>query len=334
MRSFGEVSYEYFNVHDKETLRILTTVNEEDQGQILQSLTSKLYDAIVKKVDDIDYGGIPSTRGDITRLQNYEELVDSTNLMKDIVSHYKQNTSSIQIVLDAIDNIKSRTSLWKKGYNTNIEFPCIIYETMVLSVVSSISFLISSCIEYIKSSDNSTFEISLDKVSYAKSKNSLLLKNLDHFNKSCTRYDLDKAINYLFDTVNKGEIKEAVAVGIGMGIVAFTVVITSILPYIRELIYFFYLTKQNISDYFELQANLLQMNISNIQYSNTEDKEDIIRKQSKIVDLFRKISNIFSIKFKKEESNTMKEINSDKRKYNIDDVIDEMPDSASPSSIF
>lgn len=333
MKTFSQIAYENFNVNDRETLRVLTTVNEQDQGQILQSLTSKLYDVIVKKVDDIDYGSIPSTRGDITKLQNYDELVDCCDLIKEIVSHYGQPTVSIQIIIDAINNIKIRTSLWEKGYQFNMQFPCITYETMVLAVVTSISFMITTCIEYIKSSDNKTFEVALDKVAYTKTRDNLLLRNLDAFNKACAKGEVDKAIEYIFNTSKKGLLGTA---SVGMGIVAFTIIIVSILPFIRELIYFFYLTRQNIADYFEVQADLLQMNAANVQYKDMDDnqKEKIITKQNKIADAFRRISNVFAIKFKKAENDTVREINADKQKYKIDDVVDEMPDSASPASIF
>jgi predicted HAD superfamily hydrolase len=68
---------------------------------------------------------------------------------------------------------------------------------------------------------------------------------------------------------------------------------------------------------------------------NTKDK--VVRKQMKIVDFFRKISNKFAIQLKQGENETAREINSEKKKYNIDEVMDEMPDSATPmpnSSIF
>lgn len=333
MKSYGEICYENFNMRDSHTLNVITSVNEADQTQILQSLTSKLYQIIIKKVDQIDFGDIPKTKGDITKLQNFDELIDSCNVMKDIVIHYGQNHAPIQTILDAINNIRDRKNMFEKAFMLNLEMPVVTYNVMVLSCVSAISYMISVCIEYIKSSDNSTFEIALDKVAYTKSKDNLLLNNLGKFNKSCIKGEFDKSINYLID--NKMD-KFLGASSIALAMVAFCILITNVLPFIRELIYFFYLTRQNISDYFETQADLLQMNTQNMDLSEMtpETKDKVVKKQMKIVDKFRKISNVFSIKLKKGERDTMNEINSDKRKYNIDDVISELPDSATPDSIF
>lgn len=329
--TFGKICYEHFNVNDKETLRVLTSVNEQDQSQILQSLTGKLYNIIVNKIDDIDFGNIPKSKGDITKIQNYDDLIDSCQVMKDIVIHYGQNHAPIQTIIDAIENIKSRKQLFEKAFMLDLEFPCVTYNVMTLACISSISYMIQICIEFIKSSDNATFEIALDKVAYMKTKDNLLLNNLDKFNKSCIKGELDKTLNYLIDQKTN---KFMGAGTFALGVVAFTVLIASVLPFVRELIYFFYLTRQNISDYFAIQADLLQINTQNIQFSDMDanTKEKVIRKQTKIVEIFRRLSDKFAIKMKKGEHDTIREVNNDKRKYNIDEVIDSMPDSASPDS--
>ncbi len=323
MQTFGEVAYKYFNVHDNVTLEALTGITEEEQSKILSNLTTKLYNAIMDKVDDIDYGNIPATRGDITRLENYEDLVDCTNIIKDIVEYYHQDPSIIQTVIDAINNIKDRTSLFEKIFATNLEFGITIYNTMVLSCVSAISFLISTSIDFIRHTDSTDkFDISLDRVGYKKSKDYLLLKNLRHFNSSCSNGNIDKALNQLLDTNRKNFVGE---LSVPVMIIISITIITSIIPFIRELIYFFYYARQSISDYFAIQADLLQMNASNLDNTMDADAEDIKRtyeKQNRIADKFRKISNFMSVKLKKSEAEAEKNINADEKKYDIDDVSD------------
>ena len=53
---FTKAMNEYFDIQDTKTRKILLAVNEADQNKILTSLTSKLYDNIIDKVDEIDFG--------------------------------------------------------------------------------------------------------------------------------------------------------------------------------------------------------------------------------------------------------------------------------------
>ena len=58
---------EYFDLSDKETFSYLKSIEEADQNKVLIALTSKLYDHLVDKIDDIDFGDIPKSRGDVTK---------------------------------------------------------------------------------------------------------------------------------------------------------------------------------------------------------------------------------------------------------------------------
>ena len=81
-----------------------------------------------------------------------------------------------------------------------------------------------------------------------------------------------------------------------------------------------------------MQADLLQMNAHNLELTSTKDPEEtkkIVKKQMKIVDMFRKISNKLQIKCKEAEVKATKEIVNNNKKNKIDDVVDEVPDSAS-----
>ena len=59
IKTFNDVITEHFDIHDNKTRKVLLALDETDQSSVLNSLTSKLYDNIVEKVDDIDFGDIP-----------------------------------------------------------------------------------------------------------------------------------------------------------------------------------------------------------------------------------------------------------------------------------
>lgn len=335
-QKFNKIVSEHLDIMDEETRHIILAISEADQNQVLTSLASKLYDNIVKKVDNIDFGSIPNSKGDITKIENYTQLMQCVELMESIMQEYKQDISPIAIVKNSIDNIKSRTDIWEKAYTLNIELPIVLYNTIVLAIVSSISFLISSTIEFVATPGETSFEIAVNSVSLKKTKSSLLFKNLERFNRSCSNGELDKAIEAIMDG-NKNNLLGGTAVSYTIAGLALTTIVVNIIPMLRELIFFFYNSRQSLSDYFAVQADLLQMNADNITYNSTKpasEKKKLQKKQMKIVDKFRKISAILAINCKKAEKAADKEAKTVSKKYKYNEISDELPDSVAQSSIF
>lgn len=330
-RDIDKIFSEHMDLRDRETVRILASVNEADQNQVLYNLCGKLYEKLIDRVDDIDFGEIPSTKGDITKLSNYTNMMECVDILKNLLKEFKESTSTILEIEKAINNIKKRKELFEKGFRYNVELPIVIYSTMTLSVISSISFLISSCVEYIKMPNKESFEIIVDRTALVKSKDNLLFRNLAKFNEACMKGQIDESINSVMKSMEKGLVGEY---GFLLGGVALVVLITCIIPLLRELIFFFYYSRTRISDYFEVQANLLQMNVYNLESNKEIDKEKkakIITKQSKLIDKFRKISRFFAVKVKESENKTDRDISMDNTKYKTDDVLDSMPDSSGTS---
>ena len=330
-RDIDLIFREHMDLSDRETVKILSTINEADQNQVLYNLCGKLYEKLIDRVDDIDFGEIPSTKGDITKLSNYTNMMECVDILKDLLKEFKESTSTILEIERAINNIKKRKELFEKGFRYNVELPIVIYSTMTLSVISSISFLISSCVEYIKMPNKESFEVVIDRVALVKSKDNLLFKNLARFNEACVKGQIDSSINEVMKGMEKGFVGEY---GFLIGGVALVVLITCIIPLLRELIFFFYYSRTRVSDYFEVQANLLQMNIYNLESNQEVDKDKkvkIMTKQSKLVERFRKISNFFAVKAKESENKTDRDIAHDNTKYKTDDVLDSMPDSSGTS---
>ena len=96
-----EAIYEYFDMIDTDTRKAILSINEEDKSQLAKSLGHRLYDNIIDKVDKIDYGSIPNSKGDITKIENYTQLIDCLNTMEGILVQYKQSTMSTDIIKDA-----------------------------------------------------------------------------------------------------------------------------------------------------------------------------------------------------------------------------------------
>ena len=330
---------EHLDLTDDLTRKSVIAMNEAEQGSVLTALTSKLYDNTVSKVDDIDFGEIPMTKGDITKLSNYDRMNECVEILVGILKEFKQDTSCVDEISKAISNVSTRKDMFMKGFKYNCELVIIMYNTTVLSIISAISYMIATAIEFIKTPNQESFQIVLDKVAYSKTKNNMLYNNLKKFNKSCDSKDFDKAMNHIVDNRLKGiaesygDYREAAAIGTGIAIITgVLVILTNIIPILREMVFFFYYTRMRVSDFFDIQADLLQMNAYNLQNNanaSDEDKEKIVSKQLKISALFRKIANKISFTVKKAESDSTKEMTKDSKKIKMEEITDEIPDSVS-----
>ena len=315
---------EMFDLSDDKTRRTILSLDEAGQNSILTNLTSKLYDHIVKKTTSIDYGKIPQTKGDITKLDAYEDLKDVLEILHGILKEYHQDGGPIDVCTTTLTNLETRKDLFERAYRADCELPVMIYENAVLALVSGVSYMIAGCIEFVKAPSDETYTIQLDKIAYTKSKDYLLYHALEKFNKSCANGDLDKAVN---DIISRRVRKfTGVAAGIIAGTVIGIVVIMNIVPILRELVYVLYYTRTRISDFFEVQADLLQMNAYNVEANssiNPEERKEIADKQIAIADKFRTIANKVQIDAKQSDVKASRDIEANQRKYKVDDLVNQ-----------
>lgn len=339
--AFERVMTEHFDILDNNTRKTLLSIDEADQNKVIDSLTSKLYQHIMDRVYDIDFRGVEETKGDITRIQNYEQLLECINVIKSILIEYHQDTDIPDTILNAISNIRERKDIFMKAFNLKMDLPIVLYNTIVLSIESSTSLIISTSIEFIKDAGEETYKMKFDKVAYNKTSQSLLFDDLEKFNRMCTNGDLDKSLEYVLKSGTRQFL------GIDpfsvVGIVGGTVLLLSIIPILRELTFFFFHARQSISDYFDIQADMLQMNAeylrTNDMYNGPGNKKDVVKRQDKIVKSFRKIANKLAIDNKTAESKAKKDVETSKKKYKVGDIqtdikLDSVDNDATSSSLF
>ena len=204
----SEVFREYLDLSTLDNLRLVNRLNEASQNQFLVALTSKLYDKIQAKATKIDYSSVEYSRGDITKIQNYGQIVEALDILRRIVIEYHENPASVDTVIDAIKNLINMKRLFSKAFIIGSSLPILVYNNMTMAVVESTSFLISCCIEYIEDPGSETFEAALDKTAYQKTGQNLLFRSLKDFNTSCQTGQLNDALTI---TMNKAIAKREAA---------------------------------------------------------------------------------------------------------------------------
>ena len=340
---------EFFDITDRETRKVLLAVNEADQNKVLVSLTSKLYDNVVDRVDDIDFGEIERSRGDIEELPNFETLHECLNNMARLLIEFKQDTKPVDTIAESVSDIIESKSIWTKAYAVNAELPMITYNTIVLAIIEATSYMVSMCVDFVKSPSQDTMQIMIDKSALTKSKGHLLFKNLESFNEAYRKGQVTKAMEHVLDeTVSKKTIDTSKKNFLGLGIytggaavaavVGVAGLLFCIIPIIRELIFLFFYYRVRISEFFDVQADLLQVSAYNVENNrldlNKEERKNISKKQMKVADDFRKIARKIAVDGATAEKSASKDIKAeDSKKYKASDVMDELPDSAS-STLF
>lgn len=331
-RQFNE-AMNYFDITDDMTRNVLLSVNEADQNVVMTSLSNKLYQHIVDKVDKIDFGTIPASMGDITKIDNYDNLVDCLNIITQILQQYNQPVdNTVGVINQALSNMIDRTDMFVKAHKLKVEMPIIIYNTMALSIVASTSLMITSCIEFVKLPDDQGFEIAVDKAGVNNSMNSVLFDDLRKFNKMCADGSFDKSMDYIIAGTSKGFTGGTMLAFSASSVAVVLGLLLLIIPVIRELIFFFYYSRASVAEYFDAQSTLLQMNAYNVENSLTrtpQNKKKIAADQRKVADVFKKIANKVRVSTKQGERDSAKEISKlDSKKYKQNEILDTVPDSA------
>jgi hypothetical protein len=254
--------------------------------------------------------------------------------------------------------------LFKKAFAIGSPILTLTYNTITLAIVQSVSFLIATCVEYVADPKTDSFQMALDIVAYSKTEENLLFENLSAFNESCKSGEFDQAADvalkqskikhesaeldadiaqdtpFLTDTelllgqepkvIHDEKIAKKKELQREAGLIVYGVsralafIAKLLIPMIRSLVYFFFSTKQKMSDYYGTQADLIEMNAYKLQYESGIDekkKQAIIAKQLKIAQRMRHKQNVFSVDYSVSRKNTEKMVAADaSTKYTADDI--------------
>lgn len=359
---YRNIISEIFDLTDYKTKRALLFCNEAQKGAILEHIMIKIYKYIKQHVTDIDFGTIPKSKGDITKIENYQNMMDCLDSINELVQTYKDPTNTIREIYTAINNIRDRERLFAKSFALDIDFPQMTYNITVMSIISSISLLLASSIEFVKNGHGS-FSAAFDKTGFNKSKDNLSFKYLVQFNKTCADKSIDKFINTCISGKNKLEAHQeadsnlgddantildlimspggaVLTVGAASGFAPFTIIaaivgagygIVYLVKSIARLIGFYYKMRMSISDWFGLQAYYLQINAENLKYredpKGDKHRNLVYQRQMKWVARFKKISNFFLMDDFKTEKEVDKEIDQSSKQDNLIDTTNSKPSS-------
>jgi len=177
------------------------------------------------------------------------------------------------------------------GFRTNHEFIMITYNAMVMAIIDATSSVTSWYIDYLVSNPTGTPTVDFSK--QGKKRAIVSMDNIRKFNSACENGNMAKALNYMINEQKKGFTGADDVIITGVIVMC----LLSIVPIIRELIFFYYHSRVKISDYLEMQSDFLEMNKLAVESSgrSPKEKKEIIRKQDKLVKKMRRTADKLAI---------------------------------------
>lgn len=289
-------------------------LTESEVKQINNSMITNLYKSAMDK-GYVNFDEIPDTKGDITKFSGYDNLLGSINLLKELSGRTNIKIKEVAIVETALMNIRTYKGQFERGFALNHGFVKMQYNSLVYACLESTSQLISSYVDFVKRVDRTEFTLIRGKGNAG----ALCIKNLEHFNESVKKGDFNKVMQHLLQNGRENFLGGS---GVLTGAVAITILTASIIPIMRELVYYFYHSRMVVSEYLQHQAMFLEMNRVNVESSSLPAKERniIIKKQTEYVKKLNKLSEKIKVNGVITNKTANDELKKENKEWTLDNI--------------
>ena len=296
-------------------------LTEAEQAIVNDRMVGNLYQSALKR-RDIDFGDIPNSRGDIQKFGGYDNMIATVSMLKELTKKFGIKMAELNIVEDAIDNIRIQKRVFEKGYQLDIDFIKMYYQALVLACVDATTLLLASYVDFTKTVNNIDFQIKKGKGISG----NICLDSLDKFNKTVKDGSFVKFANSLLNKKREnfgGSIPliGAAATPAGSVFVAATLA-ASIVPILRGLLFFFYDSKMAFSEKLAYQKELLEMNKASLDANSMDAQKrmKVMNKQQKYIEKLDRMSDKIRVTHQLANKSSAEAIADDNKNYNINDI--------------
>lgn len=288
-------------------------LTESEVKQINNAMITNLYKSALDK-GYVNFDSIPDSKGDITKYEGYDNLVGSINLLKELSNKGNIKIKEIDILETSVMNIRTYKTQFERGFALGHEFVVMEYNALVYACLEATSTLISSYVDFVKKVDKTEFKIIKGKGLNG----NLCLKNLELFNNSVKKGDFNKMMSHLLQS----ERENFVGTSVGAGVLVVGMITLTIVPLIRELIYYFYYSRMVVSEYLQHQSMFLEMNKVNIESSSLPAKEKnvIIKKQAEYSKQLDKLSDKIKVNSTMSSNKANTNIKNENKEWTLQNV--------------
>lgn len=286
-------------------------LNESEQAVISDKMVGNIYQSALKR-KDIDFDTIPFSKGDIKKFDGYDNMIATLDMVKQLARKFGIKISELDIVETAIGNIRAYRKTFEDGFTFNNDYLILFYNSLIYACVESTSLILSSYVEYVKTINAVEFKIKKGKGMYG----NVCIGNLRQFNNSVKSGDFAKFSKNILSK-NKQQF-------LGTGIAATTAlgIALSIVPILRQLIFYFYESRMNVTQYLEQQAEFLRINQEKMSVDgmNPAEKENVWRKQRETADKLDNLADKIRVNSKISDKNSANKLKQDNKQWTLKTV--------------
>lgn len=334
---------------------------EDARDKVQTQLVDEVFKQILECSSAVKYEEIDKSKGDITKLKFYDDMVDTVSILKSKGDNALASYANIVDV--SIGKIRSMKAEFTKAFTVNAPIPIVLYETTIMSIMDALSTLIRYSVEAMQLGSDVAFLIKGQKSASAgkgagfnvavpfianKPSEDPHLKNmpisvayLARFNESCDKRIIKKTLTectrislYNYET---GDERLAVredggilALGIAVGVILIAI------PLIREAVFYFYYGRMKLSDYCKELALYLEINKTEVKNNpkfSAEEKKSILDKQQKVMDKLNRLSEKLAVQKISGEKMASKEIIKKNKEITLDKVKSDIMNSDSTGGV-
>lgn len=143
---------EYLIEHNIVKASNINLLTEEEKAQITDGVVTKLYSSIKKKALSANFGEIDITRGDLTKLKNYNDITNAIKYLKKIANKGQEGNDLKQVVPvleGAIVMLTSHKAAFQKAYSNKNNMVKYLYESSTIALIQVTSHAVSEAVTYV-----------------------------------------------------------------------------------------------------------------------------------------------------------------------------------------
>ena len=258
-------------------------------------LVNALYNDIKNK-DNVDFGKIPDSAGDITKLVYYKNMASAMRHLNELIG---ENANPDMIRMNELHQaiIQERNN-FEFGFKLNIAIIKYAYNTLCEALMDLINMNISSYVDVMR--DSMGIEV-VPGTSTSKGTDNTVTRAVDTFLDLRKKGEWGKLIKSYRSQYGKNLSGAAVATGIFVG--GITIVgIIALLYGIRQLIYLYYHSLATVEE----KARVMAEYIDEVKATETNSKA--LKRQTKMSSQLHRISDKINHTFAKDEGTYYTEI--------------------------
>ena len=305
-------------------LKSIRLVLEDYQSPTTSKYIETLFNNVIEK-GHVDFGNIPSSKGNIENYEGYKNFVEIIDIITKIATDRRDSNvlSYVTTIRTAITNMKLLAPYYEKAFRLKNDYLEIEYNTLVYTIVQAVSAILYEFVDFIKIPDEPTFKISLKNTKYRA--NAFYFDQLAKFNNVNAKMKYKSYLESILSGDGKNFTGE-MAIGIGVTVA----IALAIIPILRSLVYHFYNVKADLSNCLAQQAYFLEINKASVESNQNFDqkkKDKILMKQEKVKNLCLRLSEKLRVNHINAVKSGDMNVTSDNKLLTLDTIKNEVSNS-------